>query len=89
MAAVTQGAAPSRHVIGDLVMRIFQVNGASGSTLSTGMTNLLWVDASQSNLGGSISVITAISTNVVTGVVTFTSSGTMVNEIIQVMARVG
>lgn len=89
MAAVTLGNTPSRHIWGDLAVRFFQVNGATGSTLATGMSNLLFVTASQSNAGGTISVITAISYNAVTGVVTFTSSGTMVNENIMVIARVG
>ena len=89
MAAVTQGAAPTRHVIGDLCMRIFTVSGATGSTLATGMVNLLFVTPQQSTAAGSISLITAISYNATTGVVTFTSSAPMVSEVIMVIARVG
>lgn len=89
MAAVTQGAAPTRHVLGDLVVRFFTVSGATGSTLPTGMSNLLFVTNQQSTAAGTISLITAISYNAVTGVVTFTSSAPMVSEVIQVMARVG
>jgi len=90
MAAVTQGAAPTRHVIGDLCMRIFTVSGATGSTLATGMVNLLFVTPQQSTAAGSISLITAISYNATTGVVTFTTGGgAMVSEVIMVIARVG
>lgn len=89
MAAVTQGAAPTRHVLGDIVMRIFTVSGASGSTLPTGQSALLFVTNQQSTAAGTISLITAISYNAVTGVVTLTSSAPMVNEVIKVMSRVG
>jgi hypothetical protein len=92
MAAVTQtqNAQTGRHLLGDVVMRTFNVSGATGSTLSTGMSNILFVDVQQSTDAGTISLITAISVNHVTGVITFTTGGgAMVNEVIQVMARVG
>jgi hypothetical protein len=87
MAAVTQAGQPQRHVIGDLVMRIFTVSGASGSTLATGMTNILFTTNQQSTAAGSISLITAMSVSGQT--ITFTSSSTMVSEVIMVIARVG
>ena len=89
MAAVTLTGTPDRHVVGDLVIRRFSVNGASGSTLNTGMSNIQFVAVQQSTDAGTISLITAISVNKVTGVITFTSSSTMVTEVIQVWARVG
>lgn len=89
MAAVTQAGNPQRHVIGDLVLRTFNVSGVTGSTLATGMSAIQFVDIQQSTAAGSISLITSFSVNTVTGVITFTSSGPMVTEVVQVMARVG
>ena len=96
MAAVTVNNTPTRHVIGDIVVRFFNVSGASGSTLNTGMNNILFVAVQQSNGNGTASVITSFS--VAQGVpslspggavVTFTSSGAMANEIVAVYARQG
>lgn len=90
MAAVTQNAQPYRHVIGDLVVRFFNISGASGSTLNTGMSGILFVQPQQSTAAGTISLITAVSVNTQTGVVTFTTGGgAMVTEIVMVIARVG
>ncbi len=91
MAEVTLGAQPPavRHVNGDTVTRFFAVNGASGTTLHTGMINLLWVVSSPFCLAGTASLITGISYNAATGVITFTSSNTMINELIQVVAIAG
>jgi len=90
MAAVTLGTpAVQRFVIGNLVLKIFVVNGASGSTLPTGMAGLIWVDAAVSPQAGGASLITGITFSGTTGVVTLTSSGTMVNEVILVLAREG
>lgn len=88
MAAVTFGTpAAYRHVVGDLVMRIYVVNGASGSTLATGLVNILWADVQSFNQAGTASVITGLSVS--GGTLTFTSSGTMVNEVIMVLATKG
>ncbi len=87
MAAVTQAGQPQRHVIGDLVVRFFTVSGASGSTLATGMSNILFVTNQQSTAAGSISLITAIAVS--GGQLTISSSSTMVTEVIMVIARVG
>jgi hypothetical protein len=87
MAAVTQAGQPQRHVIGDLVVRFFTVSGASGSTLATGMSNILFATNQQSTAAGSISLITAIAVS--GGQLTITSSNTMVSEVIMVIARVG
>jgi hypothetical protein len=87
MAAVTQAGQPQRHVIGDLVVRFFTVSGATGSTLATGMSNILFATNQQSTAAGSISLITAIAVS--GGQLTITSSNTMVSEVIMVIARVG
>lgn len=88
MALVTYGTpAPQRHILGDLVVRFFVVNGASGSTLNTGLQDLYWYDAQSFNQAGTASVITGISAAGST--LTFTTSGTMVNEVIMVVGRVG
>ena len=87
MAAVTQAGQPQRHVIGDLVLRTFQISGVTGSTLDTGMSNIQFVDIQQSTAAGTISLITAFSVS--GGRITFTSSAPMVSEVVQVMARVG
>lgn len=88
MAAVTQGAAPYRHVLGDLVSRVFTVSGASGSTLVTGQQNILFVAIQQSTAAGSISLITAFSVS--GGTITFTTGGgAMVSEVVMVFSRVG
>lgn len=94
MAAVVVNVAPplpplQKHVVGDLVCKFFNISGASGSTLATAMSGLVFVTNQQSTGAGTISLITAISVNTQTGVITFTSSAPMVNEIIMVMARVG
>ncbi len=90
MAAVTFGTpAPSRHVIGDLVTRFFVINGASGSTLNTGLIGIVNVVNQAFCQAGTASLITGITVNAATGVITFTSSNTMVNEVIQVTALKG
>lgn len=82
MAAVTQNQAPYRHVIGDLVTRFFKITGSTGDTLASNMQNIQQVITSPGSL------ITAVSfTNL--GVITFTSSGAITAEIVQVIARVG
>lgn len=94
MAAVVINVAPplaplEKHVVGDLVCKFFNISGATGSTLNTNMSGLVFVTNQQSTGAGTISLITAMSVNIGTGVITFTSSGSMVNEIIMVMGRVG
>jgi hypothetical protein len=90
MANVTFGTPTNqRFVIGNLVMRLFVVNGASGSTLNTNMSGLVWVDAQVSPQAGGASVITGITYNATTGVVTFTTSGTMVNEVVMALGLKG
>ncbi len=87
MAAVTQAGQPQRHVIGDLVVRFFTVSGVTGSTLYTGMQNILFATNQQSTAAGTISLITAIAVS--GGQLTLTSSAPMVTEVIMVIARVG
>ncbi len=88
MAAVTQAGQPFRHVLGDLVSRIFTVSGASGSTLDTGQSNILWVGVQQSTSAGVISLITSFSVS--GGRITFTTGGNpMAGEVILVLSRVG
>jgi hypothetical protein len=90
MAAVTLGTpAPNRYVIGNLVMRVFVVSGPTGSTLNTGMSNLINVDNQLYTQAGTASLITGLAVNAATGVLTFTSSAPMVNEVIQVIATKG
>jgi hypothetical protein len=91
MAAVTQSAtAPAlRHVLGDLVLRTFTISGPTGSTLSTGMFGINNYAIQQSTAAGTISLITAVAVNSGTGVLTFTSSGPMVNEVVSVEALKG
>lgn len=90
MAAVTLGTpAPARHVIGDLVTRFFVVNGASGSTLATNMSGIVNVENQNFTQAGTATLITGIAVNATTGLITFTSSNTMVNEVIQVTALKG
>lgn len=89
MAAVTFGSTnqPQRHVVGDLIERYFTINGPSGSTLATGMINIVWAEMQPFCLAGTASLITGISVS--GGTLTFTSSGTMVNEVICVSATKG
>jgi hypothetical protein len=88
MAAVTQAGQPFRHVLGDLVTRIFTVSGATGSTLDTGQSNILFVAIQQSTAAGSISLITAFAVS--GGRITFTTGGSaMVSEVVMVFSRVG
>ena len=90
MAAVTFGTpAANRHVWGDCVVRFYVVNGASLTTLATGQINVLWVANQPFCQAGTASLITGISVNATTGVVTFTSSTTMVNEVIMVVSTKG
>jgi hypothetical protein len=88
MALVTFGTpATQRFVIGNLVMKFFVVNGASGSTLPTGLQGIVWVEPQPFVQAGTASLITALT--VAGGTITFTSSSTMVNEVIQVIGREG
>jgi len=87
MAAVTQAGQPFRHVLGDLVSRIFNVSGVTGSTLDTGQSNILWVGVQQSTAAGTVSLITSFAVS--GGRITFASSAPMVNEVVLVLSRVG
>lgn len=88
MAIVTFGTpAAVRHILGDLVVKFFVVNGASGSTLPTGMSQILFVNAQRFCKAGTASLITGLSQ--AGGTLTFTSSGTMVDEIVEVIGREG
>lgn len=88
MALVTYGnPAPQRFVIGNLVMKIFVVNGVSGSTLNTGMLGTVWVEPQPFCQAGTASLITGVTTS--GGTVTLTSSNPMINEVIQVIGREG
>ena len=91
MAAVTQGTpAPTRHDLGDLILRTFVISGATGSTLATNMIGILTYIVQQSTQANTISLITAVNVNTVTGVMTFTTGGgAMVNEVVTVIARQG
>lgn len=90
MAQVTLGTpAPNRYVIGSLVMRVFVFSGASGSTLNTNMSGIVNVDNQLFTQGGTASLITGLTVNATTGVLTFTSSAPMVNEVVQVIALKG
>lgn len=88
MAAVTQAGYPQRHVWGDQVVRRFQISGATGTTLDTGLVDIQFVFIQQSTAAGSISLITAFA--VAGSVITFTTGGSpMVSEVILVLARKG
>ncbi len=89
MAAVTFGTPPqTRHVFGDCAVRFFVVNGASGSTLATGMSQILFVAPQPFCQAGTASLITGLTVS--GGTITFTTGGgAMVNEVIEVIARVG
>ena len=95
MAQVTFGTpAPARHVIGDLVLLIYVVSGASGSTLVVPMSPVLFVAMQPFCQAGTASVITGIAvaggTVPTTSIVTLTSAqASMVNEEIVVIGRVG
>lgn len=78
---------PSRHVVGDLVVKFFAVSGASGSTLHTGMSSLVYVNRQAFTQAGTASLITGIA--VAGGLLTFTSSNPMVTEVIEVIGREG
>ena len=89
MAEVTYGTpATARHVIGDLVLKTFVVNGASGSTLTTGMIGIAFAAPQPFCKAGTASLITGFSV-ASTGVITITSSNTMVNEIVVVIGKQG
>lgn len=88
MAAVTLGTpTPARHVIGNLITRYFVVSGASGSTLATGMTDIVWVANQPFTQAGTVSLVNGITFSGST--VTLTSSAPMVTEVIQVVSLVG
>ena len=90
MATVTQGTpTPSRHDIGDLILRVFVVSGVTGSTLATNMVGVIWASNQSFTQAGTATLITGITVNAVTGLLTFTSSAPMVNEVIAVVAHQG
>ena len=89
MAQVTFGTPANQRLQGNYITRIFVVNGPSGSTLNTNMIGILWTANQPFNQAGTASLITGITVNAVTGLLTFTSSAPMVNEVIMVWAREG
>ena len=88
MALVTYGTPqPQRFVIGNLVMKFFVVNGASGSTLNTGLSSIVWAESQPFCQAGTASLVTGLAVS--GGTITLTSSNTMINEVIQVIGREG
>lgn len=88
MAVVTFGnPKPARHVIGDLVVKLFVVSGASGSTIPTGMRNILYVNQQAFTQAGTASLITGIT--VAGSIITLTSSAPMVSEVVEVISKGG
>ena len=87
MAQVTFNNTPNRHIIGDMVVRFFNVSGASGSTLPTGLSQILYVNAQRFTTAGTASLITGLVA--AQGTLTFTSSAPMVNEVVEVIGREG
>ena len=89
MALVTFGTpAAQRFVIGNLMMKVFVVNGATGSTLNTGMSGIVWMDVQRFCQAGTASLVTGFSVS--SGVITLTTAGSaMVNEVVMVMGREG
>ena len=79
---------PARHVIGDLVLKTFVVSGASGSTITTNMVGILFAAPQPFCKAGTASLINGLSVSAA-GVITLTSSGTMVNEIVVVIGKNG
>jgi hypothetical protein len=89
MANVTFGTPAAQRLQGNFIVRIFVVNGASGSTLPTNMSNILWAGVQSFCQAGTASLITGVAVNATTGVITFTSSAPMVNEVVMVWATKG
>jgi hypothetical protein len=97
MAAVTVNNSQygNRHVIGDLIVRFFNITGASGSTLATGQNNIMFIDIQKVTQAGnplgstsSASLITGITyTNGANVTLTISSSAPMVNELIAVWSK--
>jgi hypothetical protein len=88
MAEVTTNNTPSRHVWGDLVIRIFNVSGASGSTLHTGLLDVLFVGWQPCTGAGAASVLATYTE--ASGVLTLTTTGAaMAQEVLIVVGRVG
>ena len=90
MAEVTFGTSPAgyRHILGDLVARFFEVSGASGSTLHTGLQQILFVENQPFCKAGTASLITGLTESA--GVLTLTTGGgAMVNEVIMAIGREG
>jgi len=88
MADVTINNTPTRHVWGDLVVRIFDVSGASGSILRTGMGSILLVGWQPCTSAGAASILSTYSESA--GVLTLITTGAaMVNEVVFVVSRTG
>ena len=89
MANVTYGTPATQRLQGNYVARVFVVNGASGSTLPTNMSSIVYAASQPFCQAGTASLITGLTVNATTGVITLTSSNTMVNEVIMVWALKG
>ena len=88
MAAATVNNTPSRHVWGDLVARVFNVSGASGSTLKTGLDNILFVGWQPCTAAGAASILSTYSDS--HGTLTLTTTGaSMAQEVLIVIGRTG
>ena len=90
MAAVTFGTPAAQRLQGNYIARVFVVNGASGSTLATNMSSIVWAAPQPFCQAGTASLITGFTVNATTGVITLTTGGgAMVNEVVMVWALKG
>lgn len=89
MALVPSTGQPTRHVAGNLVFRFLTVSGPTGSTVDTGIQNILWTDVQSFNAAGTASLITGLSFTSTSSILTLTSSAPMVNEVIEVIGLKG
>jgi len=89
MAAATINSQSGRHIIGDTVQRTFDISGASGSTIATGIINPYFIEWQQVTSANAATAITGY-TITAAGVLTLTTAGgAMTHEVVCIWGREG
>jgi hypothetical protein len=91
MAQIYPTVTPPRHVLGDLVVRLFTLTGVSGDNFVVPFTNIVFISVQPGSVITATAITKLTSGGSLTGQskITLTSSGAYTNEVIMVWGTSG